>query len=408
MKVLLVNKFHYKRGGSETYYFGLAEALRNCGHEVIFFSMKDKKNFPCEQERYFVSNASLEGNIKSKLNLLSHLTYSKEAYRNMKRLLKDERPDLVILNLIHKQLTLSIIDAIKEFDSKLPLFWVMHDLTPVCPAYTMRDFQGNVCEKCLHGDFQNCVDNRCVKGSMLMSMLSKYEAELIRKKKWYDKIDLYICPSDFHRKKLIEGNFTQKPIVTLRNPLYGKNNYAISGEDKGYLLYLGRLSPEKGPGTLIEAVRNGEYHLVILGTGPQEKELQKKAKDLANVEFKGFQTGEALESYVKNCRCVVLPSECHENCPYSAMEAMSVGKPLIVSGYGGLPELVEDGVNGFIYGHGSEELAECISKMMTLSEESYQYMSRKSLEKAKSMFDVACYVDNLMQKYYEIKDSQGV
>ena len=76
MKVLLVNKFHYKRGGSETYYFGLAEALRNCGHEVIFFSMKDKKNFPCEQERYFVSNASLEGNIKSKLNLLSHLTLS--------------------------------------------------------------------------------------------------------------------------------------------------------------------------------------------------------------------------------------------------------------------------------------------------------------------------------------------
>ena len=55
MKVCLVNKFHYQKGGSETYYFTLAEALKAHQHEVVFFSMKDEKNIPCEQEKYFVS-----------------------------------------------------------------------------------------------------------------------------------------------------------------------------------------------------------------------------------------------------------------------------------------------------------------------------------------------------------------
>ena len=176
MKVLLVNKFHYMKGGSERYYFTLAEVLNAHGHEVVFFAMQDEKNIPCEQEKYFVSNSSVGGGIKSKLNMVLHIAYSKEAYKKMKALLADEKPDLVILNLVHKQITLSIIDAIKKYNPKLPVFWTMHDLIAVCPSYTMLDGNGNICEKCLNGDFSNCVKNSCIKGSKLMSMLSEYEA----------------------------------------------------------------------------------------------------------------------------------------------------------------------------------------------------------------------------------------
>ena len=63
MKILLVNKYHYIRGGSETYYFGLAELLKDAGHEVIFFAMEDEKNFPCEQSKYFVSNVEFNGDL---------------------------------------------------------------------------------------------------------------------------------------------------------------------------------------------------------------------------------------------------------------------------------------------------------------------------------------------------------
>ena len=165
------------KGGSERYYFPLADASRKAGHEVIFFSMQDEKNIPCEQSKYFVSNASVNGGIKSKLNMVLHIAYSKEAYHNMTALLKAEAPDLVILNLVHKQLTLSIIDAIKDYAPELPVFWTMHDLVAACPAYLMLDGKGEVCEKCLSGDFSNCVKNRCVKGSKLMSMLSAHEAK---------------------------------------------------------------------------------------------------------------------------------------------------------------------------------------------------------------------------------------
>ena len=402
MKVLLVNKFHYKKGGSESYYFTVAEALRRKGHEVIFFAMQDEKNIPCEQEKYFVSNASVGGGIKSKLNMVLHIAYSKEAYSKMKQLLAAEKPDLVILNLVHKQISLSIIDAIREYDAKLPVFWTMHDLIAACPSYTMLDGSGNICEKCMQGSFKPCVENRCIKGSRLMSMLSKYEADCIRKRKWYDDVDLFICPSEFYTKKLTAAGFTKSPIVTMRNPLPLDTEYGCGGGED-YVLYFGRLSYEKGVKTLIDAAVKTGCRLVVLGTGPVEAELKEYAKDAKNVEFKGFQTGDALKNFVRNSRCVVLPSEWYENGPYSAMEAMAVGRPLIVSGNGGLPELVDDGENGYVYRGGSEELAACIQKMLALDAEAYEAMSHASMERAKALFDAEKYVEALEAKYRGIK-----
>lgn len=403
MKVLLVNKFHYRKGGSETYYFTLAEALKARGHEVIFFAMKDEKNLPCEQEEYFVSNASVNGGIKSKLNMLLHMTYSKEAYTKMKKLLQAEQPDLVILNLVHKQITLSIIDAIKEHNPKLPIFWTMHDLIAVCPSYLMRDGGGNVCEKCLGGDYSHCVKNKCIKGSTLMSILSKHEAEYIRKRKWYDQVDLFISPSDFHRNMLLKGKFTKSPIVTMRNPLPLGTEFELNVENQGYILYFGRLSSEKGVKTLIEAAKMCGCHLVILGTGPQEEELKACSEGFSNIEFKGFQTGEALRNYVKNSKCVVMPSACYENGPYSAMEAMALGKPLIVSNMGGLPELVENGVNGYIFNGTAADLAAGICKLQNLPEEEYRKMAQSSLKKAEEMFSPEAYVEQMESCYRRVR-----
>ena len=406
MKVLLVNKFHYRKGGSETYYFTLADALKQAGHEVVFFAMEDHEhNLPCAQEPYFVSNASVSGGIRSRLNMILHLTYSKEAYQKMQKLLQAEKPDLVILNLVHKQITLSVIDAIRAFNPKIPIFWTMHDLIAVCPSYSMRDGSGAICEKCMGGHYVHCIKNRCIKGSALMSLLSAWEAVYIRRRKWYDDVDLFICPSEFYRQKLTEGRFTKRPIITLRNPLPLDTVFERPKQDEGYVLYFGRLSEEKGVKTLIEAAKRCGCQLVILGTGPQEEELKALAKDSANIVFGGFQTGEALKKYIRNSRCVVLPSEWYENGPYSAMEAMAMGKPLIVSANGGLPELVEEGANGYICHHGVEELARCILKMLTLSDEAYQVMSQCALKKAKTMFDAAAYVKELEQQYHRIKET---
>ncbi len=402
MKVLLVNKFHYRKGGSETYYFTVAEALRARGHEVIFFSMRDdEKNIPCEQEKYFVSNAATQGSIKSKLNMVIHIAYSREAYVNMKALLQDEKPDLVILNLVHKQITLSIIDAIKEFHPKLPIFWTMHDLITVCPSYSMLNGNGEICQKCLQGSFAPCVTNRCIKGNRLMSILAKYEADYIRKKKWYDKVDLYICPSKFYQEKLESARFTNSKIVTLRNPLPLGTVYESNKGDDGYILYFGRLSMEKGVRVLIDSAKEVGCRLIILGTGPMEDELRAYAGTDSNIEFKGFLTGDALTDYIRGSLCVVLPSQWYENGPYSAMEAMALGKPLIVSDKGGLPELVEDGINGYVYAdkEGLPGLSDCLRKIFRLTHDEYHSMVRCSLVKAREMFNPERYIEEI-ETYY--------
>ena len=395
MKILLVNKFHYMKGGSERYYFTLASALKTHGHDVIFFSMQDEKNFPCGQQRYFVSNSSVQGKLKSKVNMILHIAYSKEAYKKMKALLNAEKPDRVILNLVHKQITLSIIDAIREYDRQLPIFWTMHDLITICPAYTMVNGKGNICEECLDGDFGHCVRNKCIKGSRLMSMLSAHEAKYIRKKGWYDEIDLYICPSEFYRQKLEQAYFTKSKIVCMRNPLPLDTEYSLNDRDLGYVLYLGRLSPEKGVQTLIDAAIDANVELRILGTGPIERQLKDRASGKKNIHFEGFKQGKELTDYIKNARCVVLPSEWYENGPYSAMEAMALGKPLIVSNYGGLPELVGNGKNGYIY-HTKDELTDYIKLIMHLSQEEYTGMCESSLNKAKAMFNADEYVRKIV------------
>ena len=399
MKVLLVNKFFYLKGGAERYMFTLAEALKASGHEVIYFSMQDDKNLSCNQSKYFVSPVAMSGSFKAKYNMVFHIAYSKEAYSKMLQLLKDENPNLIVLNNIHKQLTCSVIDAVKDYDKKIPIYWICHDLMTICPSYTMLDGHGNICEKCIHGDFKNCLKNKCIHNSSLMSYLSYYEAKQIKKHKWYDKIDLFICPSKFYKNMLTKSEYIKSKIIWMRNPLSLDTKYEVNNHDEGYILYFGRLSKEKGVKTLIDAMEGINYKLIVLGTGPMEDELHNyvRSQGISNVEFKGFQSGENLRNYIRYARCIVLPSEWYENGPYSAMEAMALGKPLIVSSLGGLPELVEQGKNGYIYST-KQELKNCINEIIRLDDSLYTSMCSDSVEKAKTYFDPIRYVNDLLRK----------
>ena len=101
MKICLVNKFHTVKGGSETYYFALGEMLEKRGHEVIYFSMKDEKNKTCKQEKYFVEHVDFNGTM-SKLQIVKaslKMLYSMEAKKKFEQLIKNERPDIIHLNI---------------------------------------------------------------------------------------------------------------------------------------------------------------------------------------------------------------------------------------------------------------------------------------------------------------------
>lgn len=406
MKVLLVNKYHYIKGGSETYYFGLSELLESKGHQVIYFAMADEQNYPCEQQDYFVSNVDFNGKISlwQKLKAGFRVIYSFEAKKKITALIEKEKPDVVHINLVHRHLTLSIVRAIKKFN--IPVVFTLHDVNCICPNHTMLS-ENKVCEDCLKGNCTSCIKKKCVKNSTAKSLLSAVEALNYKRMRVYDDVDLYICPSDFYRKKHQESGITKSKIIHKKNFLPLGTEFSCETKHEDYFLYFGRLSQEKGIMTLIKAFEKSESKspLYILGTGDMEDEIKLYIKNhkLENrVKLFGFKTGEELKSFVKKAKCIVLPSEWYENGPYAIMEAMSVGKPVIVSNIGGLPEIVQHKVTGFIFEPWSvEQLSACIDEVNSLSFEEYEKMSEKATATAKELFDADRYYTELMACYKE-------
>ena len=273
---------------------------------------------------------------------------------------------------------------------------------------------GKVCELCLHGKYSNCIKNKCVKGSTAKSALAAIEAINYKRMKIYDDIDLFITPSAFYKKKLEESGIIHSEIIHMKNFLPVDTVYNSDNPDKGYLLYFGRISEEKGVLTLVKAVEklSSDIPLYILGTGPVEDEVKAYIddKNLGNkIKMLGFKSGNELKKYVAEAKCIILPSEWYENGPYAIMEAMSQGKPVIVSNYGGLPEIVEDGKTGFICKpFDSDDLKSCIEKVCTLSADEYRQMGINAVNAAKSDFNPEKYIEKLTGIYEKlIKKHKG-
>lgn len=382
MRILLVNKFHYRKGGAETYYLTVGSELERMGHEVAYFSMKHPDNLPCEWDKYFVTQREYN-NVKNPLKAARDgmaLIYSPEAKRNFQALCEEFRPDVVHLNNVHRQITLSILDAPYLKENKAPVFYTAHDYVTVCPGYLMLDGDGRVCDACLEdGRYRHCIEGRCVKGSRAKSALAAMEASFNRAHKSNQRIDKVIAPSRFMRSKLIEGGWPENKVVFLQNfaddaILKRASNVGtdLTDRENPYLLFFGRLSVEKGVDTLLKAFDAAlpslpqNMRLVVVGDGPDADEFKAIASSLgcaSRIEFAGYQTGGALQSYVERASLAISSSRWRENMPYSIVEAFAAGTPVIGTDIGGIPELVLDGETGFICEpENFESMADAISR----------------------------------------------
>lgn len=403
MKILLVNKYHYFRGGSETYYFGLAELLRKSGYEVIFFAMEDKRNLPCAQSEYFVSNVEFNGKLSGleQVKAAVRMVYSLEAKRKFDKLLRDEKPDIIHINLFHRVLTASIVDVAKKH--RIPIVLTMHDLNCICPNHTMLD-HGEICEACLHGNYLNCVKRVCFKESRAKCLMAAVESEYNKLCGLYNKIDMFITPSEFYKEKLEKSGLTNSPIIHMKNFLPAQTEYSVHGKRGKYVLYYGRLSWEKGIVTLVRAMKKVEdVPLVIAGTGPEEEIIRREVKRMnleERVSLVGFKSGEELWRCVRESACVVVPSEWYEASGYTACEAQAMGKPVIATKAGGLPENVIDGQTGFVCEMKNEDaLTAAIEKVMRMSDVAYNEMAQKAAMNARMLFDASLYEKRLTDIY---------
>ncbi|OGH05867.1 MAG: group 1 glycosyl transferase [Candidatus Levybacteria bacterium RBG_16_35_11] len=373
MKILLVNKYHYYRAGPETVYLRTAELLKSHGHEIVFFSMHHPENLSCETDEFFVPYVELtaQHSILNQIKIAGRILYSFKAKRNLSNLLDRYPVEIAHLHDIGYHISPSILHELKK--RSIPVVMTLHNLKMVCASYHMFA-DGKICEECRNGRYYMAIRNRCVKNSLVKSILAVSEMYLHhRMLDIYDNVDIFIAPSLFLRKKLEEKEF-KKRIIHLPNffDLHKSERIdkeeRVNGGKKNTIVYIGRLSHEKGLITLLNAAKHignkgKKIQINIIGAGPLMNELQKKIEieKINNVQFLGYMKHENLYKEIRKSLAVVLPSECYENNPLAVVEAFALGKPVIGSRRGGIPELVKDYERGLTFEPGNPE--DLISKI---------------------------------------------
>ena len=372
MKVLLVNWSWYPSGGDWTYIENVQKLYESKGYEIIPFSTHNKKNIPSVYSKYFVNTYDFKElnkhkSISNGIKALRTSVISKDALHKLDLLLNDHDIRVAHLNNIHHYLTPAIIEKLHNRGVKI--IWTLHDFKIICPENSFNS-NGEVCEKCITGDFYHCAINLCKKKSFLASSLASFEAYYYHKKKIYDLVDYFLCPSQFLLNKFVEFGF-QKSKMLVTNSCYDisvvdnfiasrnitTKNYLV----EKYVLYVGRLEEIKGVHILIEAVKDTNIRLKIVGTGKELNFLKKIASGHSNIEFLGFKQKQDVFKLTMDALYVVCPSICYENLPFSIIESFLFSKPTIGSEIGGISELVIDGKTGLLFE--SENSAHLCEKM---------------------------------------------
>ena len=354
MKILLINKFLYPKGGSETYVFKLGEYLQSQGHEVQYFGLENEKNIVGNAVESYVSNLDFSTGTGKNLKAPFRIIYSSEARRKLRRVLEDFQPDVVHLNNVHFHLTPSIIleshKYRKKYKAGLEIIYTAHDYQLVCPSHGLFDTQIQICEKCLGGNYWHCFKSKCMKNSRAKSLLATVDAYFWKNNKAYDYVDTIVCPSRFLKTKLDTQKRLAAKTVVLHNFFESVEVEAVEKGD--YVLEFGHLSKDKGTLTVLEVCkRMPNVHFVFAGYGSAVEAM----KDVPNAEYVGFKTGEELKKLIQKARCSLCPSECYENCPFAVIESQSYLTPVIGTKRGGIPELIQEGKTGLLFEAGNAD-----------------------------------------------------
>ena len=384
MKILLSNKFYYRRGGDCIVTMNLEQLLKVHGHEVAVYAMQYPENVESLWSKYWPKNMS-------KLDAFSRPFGEKVVTESFARLLDDFRPDVVHLHNIHTQL--SPVIAQIAHDRGIRVVWTLHDTKLVCPCYTcMRD--GHWCEECFQ-DKTAVIKHKCMPGGVIGSTIGYLEAKKWNKEKLQQYIDLFLPPSQFMMDTVVRGGYNAYKFRVLCNFIDVEKVKDPCFDKKDYYVYLGRVNEVKGIRTLCKAAESLPYKLIVIGGGELLSELQEQYKN-RNIEFKGQMEWNDFRSIIEGAKFMVLPSEWSENNPLTVIESQSLGTPVLGARIGGIPELIEENVNGMTFESGKVEDLKKKIEMMWNASFDYKAISDNAIKRYSS----EAYYEQLM-KYYK-------
>jgi glycosyltransferase involved in cell wall biosynthesis len=396
MRMLGVHRIHYRKGGAESVHLDHLRLFRERGWDCAEFAMAHPDNDPSPWQSYFPTNFQPEGgSLLRQVASVPRYLHSSETAAAFDRLLADFRPDVIHIHGLYHQLTASILQPARK--RGIPTVFTLHDFKLVCPAYHLYNPRFGVCEKCQGGRQWNALINRCSGVSLAKDAVMALDGLV----QWYtgathNGVTGFVAPSRFLAAKMAEfgidpaklhyvPNFFETTDDRPVDPAFVKDLRQRHGR---FVLFFGRLSREKGLDGLVRAVAGQGVPLVLVGDGPQRAELAELARTLgANVTFTGHLKGATLWSYVSAAEIVALPSIWYENAPKSLLEAQARGRIVLANAIGGLPEMVTDGVTGFLAKPGDiDDLARKIAHILALPPEEAAAIGEAGCRAAASTF----------------------
>ena len=397
MRVLLVNKFYYPRGGDCMVVLNTEAMLRECGVEVEVFAMQYPENLPARYKDRFASEVSFSGGAGNKLRALRRTLGMDDVQQRFEAVLDEFQPDVVHLHNIHSYLS-PVVGQLAHRRG-IRVVWTLHDYKLLCPRYDcLRD--GKPCEQCFTGSKQGVLTHRCMKGSLPASVVARMEAIKWNRRVLEKNTDLFVCPSQFMAEKMKKGGFDPAKMVVLNNfldPVKLRHYQSMHGgtDREAHYCYVGRLSSEKGVQDLLAVASNLPYRLKVAGGGPLEQELRQQYARCENIEFLGMLDAQAVARLLSGSRFSVMPSQCYDNNPLSVVESLCAGTPVAGSDIGGIPELIGNDSGIVFTPFDKESLAAAITTAMTRPWD-HATIARQAQER----FSPAVHVQALMNTIY--------
>ncbi len=341
MKILLVHNRYQQRGGEDVVYEQERELLESHGHQVVTYERNN--------------NELLDHSVFERLAMPVKTIWARSAYREILELVRKERPQIAHVHNTFVKISPSVYAACRE--ERVPVVQTLHNFRLLCPAATLfRD--GKVCEECLESGLWQGVRHACYRGSVAATAATALMLTVHRTARtWLNGVTGYIALSEFSKRKFVGAGFPGKKLHV--KPNFVAPDPGPKEEFGDYAVYAGRLSPEKGVKTLLHAWRRlrTSIPLQIVGDGPLRGELERMVSEcnISNVVFKGRLSSGETRARIRNARLLVLPSECYENFPMTAVEAFSCGTPVVCSRLGAMQEIVNDQANGLHFTPGKPD-----------------------------------------------------
>jgi len=405
MKILMIHKFYYIEGGAERYVFNLTHLLENKGHTVIPFAVKHPDNFETPYQEYFADYFSPEQfsqtrNPLKRITTAQRVIYNRRAQQKLAQLIKDTRPDIAHVHSIYHHLSPSVLQTLKDFN--LPVMMTLHDYKLVCPNYIFLDGKRRVCEACRGKHFWQAMVRKCFRDSYAASFLTTVEAYFHYFKKSYkNNVDVLVSPSQFLAEKISQYGYAHKPVLVQPYTL-NISEYKPSFFPLDYFVFMGRLTHEKGVHFLLDAMNQiKDTSLYIIGTGPIEEKLKRRIKEqgLSNVKMLGYKSGDELKRLVAGAKFTVVPSEWHDNSPLVIYESLALGKPVIGSRMGGIPELIDEDGDGFVFDRGDLSGFVNVINSLVHDQKKLSNMGKRAREKAEFIFGFDNHYHKIIELY---------